>query len=140
MSTNYEVHLIPLKSKYSLRTLFSSTLSLCSSLSVRDQVSNPYKATGRIMVLYIVGKHCWETIFKNKFSSYSVYEISGFQGASMKMTAFWDIVQCTLVEVDRRFRGAYCLHLQFDSATVFADSLQTNILSLLFPVEIEREI
>jgi hypothetical protein len=35
-----------------LRTLFSNTLSLCSSLNVRDQVSHPYKK-GRIMVLYI---------------------------------------------------------------------------------------
>jgi hypothetical protein len=37
-----------------LRTLFSNTLSLCSSLSVRYQVSHPYKTTGRIMVLYIL--------------------------------------------------------------------------------------
>jgi hypothetical protein len=37
-----------------LSTLFSNTLSLCSSLSVRDQVSHPYKTTGRIMVLYIL--------------------------------------------------------------------------------------
>jgi phosphate starvation-inducible membrane PsiE len=37
-----------------LRTLFSNTLSLCSSLSVRDQVSHPYKTTGRIMILYIL--------------------------------------------------------------------------------------
>jgi hypothetical protein len=37
-----------------LRTLFSNTLSLCSSLNVRDQVSQPYKTTGRIMVLYIL--------------------------------------------------------------------------------------
>jgi hypothetical protein len=36
-----------------LRTLFSNTLSLCSSLSVRDQVSHPHK-TCRIMVLYTV--------------------------------------------------------------------------------------
>jgi hypothetical protein len=35
-----------------LRTLFSNTLSLCSSLSVRDQVSHPYKTTGIIMALY----------------------------------------------------------------------------------------
>jgi hypothetical protein len=28
--------------------------SLCSSLSVRDQVSHPYKTTGRITVLYIL--------------------------------------------------------------------------------------
>jgi hypothetical protein len=36
-----------------LRTLFSNTFSLYSSLSVRDQVSHPYKTTGRIVVLYI---------------------------------------------------------------------------------------
>jgi hypothetical protein len=26
----------------------------------------------------------------------------------MKMRAFWDIVPCSLVGEDRRFRGAYC--------------------------------
>jgi hypothetical protein len=36
-----------------LKTLFSNTLSLCTSLSMRDQVSHPYKTTGRIVVLYI---------------------------------------------------------------------------------------
>jgi hypothetical protein len=40
----------PLSPNILLRTLFSNTLSLCSSLSVRDQVSHPYKTTGRIMV------------------------------------------------------------------------------------------
>jgi hypothetical protein len=30
--------------------VFANTLSLCSSLNVRDQVSHPYKTTGRIMV------------------------------------------------------------------------------------------
>jgi hypothetical protein len=28
------------------------------------------------------------------------------------MTAFWDIALCNLVEVDRHFRGAYCLRHQ----------------------------
>jgi hypothetical protein len=37
-----------------LSTLFSSTLSLCSCLNDRDQVSHPYKTTGKIMVLYIL--------------------------------------------------------------------------------------
>src|SRR5215471_18764029 len=36
-----------------LNTLFSNTLSLCSSLNVSDQASHPYKTTGRIIVLYI---------------------------------------------------------------------------------------
>jgi hypothetical protein len=35
-----------------LSTLFSNTLSLCSSPSVRDQVSHPYKTTGNTTVLY----------------------------------------------------------------------------------------
>jgi hypothetical protein len=30
--------------------------------------------------------------------------------ASMKMTFFWDIAPCSLAEIDRRFRGSYCLH------------------------------
>jgi hypothetical protein len=28
--------------------------------------------------------------------------------ASLKMIAFWDIARCSLVVVDRRFRGSYC--------------------------------
>src|SRR5215510_2083104 len=37
-----------------LNTLFSNTHSLCSSLNVSDQVSHPYRTTGRIIVLYIL--------------------------------------------------------------------------------------
>ena len=37
-----------------LNTLFSNTLSLCSSLNVSDHVSHPYKTTGKIIVLYIL--------------------------------------------------------------------------------------
>ena len=37
-----------------LNTPFSSTISLCSSLNVNDQVSHPYKTTGKIIVLYIL--------------------------------------------------------------------------------------
>ena len=37
-----------------LITLFSNTLSLCFSLSVTDQVSHPYKTTGKIIVLCIL--------------------------------------------------------------------------------------
>jgi hypothetical protein len=35
-----------------LRTLFSYTLSICFSLNVRNQVSHPYKTTGKIILLY----------------------------------------------------------------------------------------
>jgi hypothetical protein len=37
-----------------LNTLFSNTLSLCSSHNVRDQVSHPYRTTGKITVVYIL--------------------------------------------------------------------------------------
>jgi hypothetical protein len=29
--------------------------------------------------------------------------------SSQKMTVFWDVAPCSLVEIERRFRGAYCL-------------------------------
>jgi hypothetical protein len=37
--------------------------------------------------------------------------------ASMKIRAFWDMAPCSLVAVDRRFRGAYCLHHQGDESS-----------------------
>ena len=37
-----------------LRTVLSNTLSLHSSVNVSDQVSHPYKTTGKIIVLYIL--------------------------------------------------------------------------------------
>ena len=36
-----------------LNTMFSYTLSFLSSCSVNDQVSHPYKTTGKIIVLYV---------------------------------------------------------------------------------------
>jgi hypothetical protein len=47
-------HLISLRSKIFLSTLFSNTLSLWPSLNVRDLVSHPYRTTGKIIVLYIL--------------------------------------------------------------------------------------
>ena len=37
-----------------LNTMFSNTLSFLSSFNVNDQVSHPYKTTGKIIVLYIL--------------------------------------------------------------------------------------
>jgi hypothetical protein len=36
-----------------LSILLSNTLSLCSSLNVRDQVSHPYRTTGKIIALRV---------------------------------------------------------------------------------------
>jgi hypothetical protein len=40
--------------KILLSTLFSNMLSLFSSLNVKDQVSHPYRTTGKIILLYIL--------------------------------------------------------------------------------------
>jgi hypothetical protein len=37
-----------------LSTLFSNTLSLFSSLNVTDQVSQPYRTTGKIKAFYVL--------------------------------------------------------------------------------------
>jgi hypothetical protein len=49
-------YFVPLWSNCSPPHLFSYTLNVlgCSSLNVRDQVSQPYKTTRKIMVLYIL--------------------------------------------------------------------------------------
>jgi hypothetical protein len=39
----------------------------------------------------------------------------------LKIIALWDIAPCSLVEVDRRFRGAYCLHHHGDYSITSAD-------------------
>jgi hypothetical protein len=33
---------------------------------------------------------------------------------NVEITAFWDTSPCSLLEADRRFRGAYCLHHEGD--------------------------
>jgi hypothetical protein len=43
-----------------LKTLFSNTLSLRSSPNVSDQVSHPYKTTGKIIVLYTFIFKFWD--------------------------------------------------------------------------------
>jgi len=53
LSSSASPNFLRLRSRCVLITLFSDTLNLYSSLSVRDQVSNPYKTTGKIMILYV---------------------------------------------------------------------------------------
>jgi hypothetical protein len=44
----------------------------------------------------------------------SVVKCHVLAAMSVKMTAFWDITPCGLIEADRCFGGAYCLYLQGD--------------------------
>ena len=52
-----------------LITMFSNTLSFLSSLNVSDQVSHPYKLTGKIIVLYILSFNFWIATYKTKDSA-----------------------------------------------------------------------
>ena len=61
-----------------LNTMFSNTLSFLSSRNVSDQISHPYKTTGKIIVLYILIFNFWMTTWKTKDSApnYSKHFIS----------------------------------------------------------------
>jgi hypothetical protein len=43
------------------------------------------------------------------FLQESLVRFQVLTAVTMKMTAFWDIAACSLVEDDRRFRGACCI-------------------------------
>ena len=81
-----------------LSTLFSDTLSLPSSLNVSDQVSRPYNATGKIIVMYTLifkfldskledKKFCTE--WQQAFTDFNLLLISSW-------IEFW-FVNCTYV-------------------------------------------
>jgi hypothetical protein len=58
------------------------------------------------------------------------------------MTVFWDIAPCCLVEVYRRFRGAYCLHHQGDESliTLMLEAVSTFETSVNFYQTSRRNI
>jgi hypothetical protein len=45
-------------------------------------------------------------------ASFILVKFQVLTAANMKVRAFWNRASCSLVEVDRSFRGMYCLHHQ----------------------------
>ena len=83
---NYEVphceafsypHSNPSWKNIRLRILFSNTLSLDSSLVVRDHVLQPYSTTGNIIVLYITFTSTYSFIDIREIIRTYVYSLDG---------------------------------------------------------------
>jgi hypothetical protein len=51
--------------------------------------------------------------------------------ATIKMAVFWDVAPCSLVEIDRSFREAYCLYHQSDGLNS-ATFQKTIIFKMVF--------
>jgi hypothetical protein len=50
-----------------------------------------------------------------------------------KLTVFWDVASCSLVETDRRFRGAYCHHHRGEAARENAEAgINIDVMYKLF--------
>jgi hypothetical protein len=47
----------------------------------------------------------------------NITSITIYVATNTNMTVFWDVALCSLVEINRRFRDAYCLHHQGDEAS-----------------------
>jgi hypothetical protein len=48
----------------------------------------------------------------------------------MKFKVFWDVLPCSQIDVDRRFRGAYCLHHQGDLIALMMKAVRTSEMSV----------
>jgi hypothetical protein len=44
----------------------------------------------------------------------------------LEMAVFWNFASCSLVDIERRFRGAYCLHQQGDLMMEAVNSSETS--------------
>jgi hypothetical protein len=56
--------------------------------------------------------------------------------ARIKITGVWNVAPGSLVEVDRRFRGAYCLHHQGDDLFFLEVAFHVGLLAICVQIRI----
>jgi hypothetical protein len=82
-------HVILLQSKFYPNIQFSETLSLCSSFSVRDQISHPYKITHVTVVLHaFFNIHILDSTQKDK--TFSPSRQQAFFKFSLHLIFLWE--------------------------------------------------
>ena len=97
-----------------LNTIFSNTLSFLSSRSVNDQVSHPYKTTGKITVLYILILNLWIATIKK--CQQLTLELSAINSRTVDHK---DVIDNLSIKIRNCLQfPALCLHL---SVVVWAD-------------------
>jgi hypothetical protein len=107
-------HFIPLRCEYSSQQCSSNTMSLCFSLTVRAQVSHPYRTIDKIIILHIlifiqqkrrqnvldwfsIAGNCliWTECYKAEIMYRFCYKWSSFLWILWKVNrvyAYWEIV------------------------------------------------
>jgi hypothetical protein len=92
--------------------------SPCSSLFVTSESENKILGSGTSVFntapsSFVPGMRFTIPVYMGLLEATVPYTLgltSSQQQSSIKTTAFWNMGLCFLVEVDRRFRSAYCLH------------------------------
>jgi hypothetical protein len=56
------------------------------------------------------------------------------------MLMCWDVAPCSLVEIDRLFKGAYCLHLQGRSSKYSVSASKENTTRLHYKDELVNAV
>ena len=116
---------IPLLHHLSWALMSSSahTLSQCSSLSLTDQVSNPHKTTGSIIVLYILSHALAHNI---------LYEVE-----ALGVDGFSIFYYISFTKVEGNFRGSSFVHYRIEnmkslSLTIWKKFIQLHIFFFFF--------
>jgi hypothetical protein len=58
----------------------------------------------------------------------------------LKFRVFWDVAPCIQIDVDRRFRGAYCLHDKGDEIALMMEAVRTSETSVNINLTTRRYI